>query len=93
LLRRHRPILYFECQALSLARQGETPEAVWSELDRAGYRTFARQDDGFVVVTGLRPGVVNYLGIPDLPTTVGERFDHAALVAAVETWSARPAGA
>ena len=66
LLGRDRPILYFECQAGSLARQGETPEGVWGELEDAGYRIFGNYGRGFVPMQGIEPGIVNYLAIPDL---------------------------
>lgn len=90
LLRRYRPILYFECQTVSLSRQGETAEGVWGELKRAGYEIFANRAGRFVPMPRVDTEVVNYLGIPDLAATdaVGP-LDVAAILAILDVWAAR----
>jgi FkbM family methyltransferase len=90
LLRQHRPILYFECQAASLARQGETPEGVWGELRQAGYQIFGSQAGSFVPMSRADTDVVNYLGIPDLAATDDiPPLDSAAINVILDTWAAR----
>ncbi len=90
LLRLHRPILYFECQAASLARQGETPEDVWAELGRAGYRMFGNRAGRFVPMDGVETEIVNYLGIPDLTAAdAAEPLDATAIDAILDSWAAR----
>jgi FkbM family methyltransferase len=90
LLRRHRPIIYFECQAGPLARQGQTPEEVWRELVQAGYRLFASGVAGLVPMHAVNPQVVNYLGIPDTDGPEREEpLDAAATGAMLDAWAAR----
>lgn len=90
LLRRYRPILYFECQAASLARQGETPAGVWRELARAGYQIFGNRAGRFVPMPRVETEIVNYLGIPDLAATkAAEPLDAAAIGAILDARAAR----
>jgi FkbM family methyltransferase len=90
LLRRHRPILYFECQTASLARQGETPEGVWADLGKAGYHMFGNRAGRFVRLPGVDVEIVNYLGIPDLAATdLVDLLDATALDRTLHAWAAR----
>jgi FkbM family methyltransferase len=90
LLARHTPVVYFECQASSAARQGETPQGVWRELERAGYRIFATSSAGFVRVAQVQPDVANYLAIPGENEVEGDQpLDAAALIAIVGRWASR----
>lgn len=66
LLRTSRPIVYFECQAASLARQDETPEDVWADLRELGYAMFANRSGRFEPMSAVDASIVNYLAIPDL---------------------------
>jgi len=99
LLGRHRPVIYFECQSASAARQGETPRGVWDELERAGYQVFAKLPAGFVRVAQVHPDVANYLAIPDLPVRRPDELDDnlpmdaAALIAILDSWATRAAKA
>lgn len=89
LLKRHRPILYFECQAASLTRQGETAEGVWAELGEAGYRMFANRAGRFVRLPAVDPAIVNYLGIPDLGGSEVDALDAPRLDAILDAWATR----
>lgn len=86
LLRRHRPILYFECQTTSLARHGATPAQVWDELRRSGYQIFANRSGRFEPVPAVDASTANYLAIPDLG---GDEPVEAPLDAIVAAWAAR----
>jgi FkbM family methyltransferase len=87
LLRDLRPILYFECQASSLARQGETPEGVWDELRSAGYRMYGNRAGRFVPTSTVDASIVNYLAIPDLSEP--EPLDGTTMDAILGVWAAR----
>jgi FkbM family methyltransferase len=87
LLRDHRPIIYFECQATSLARHGETPEGVWGILRQSGYRFYANRIGRFEPVTEVDPSVVNYLAIPD----PDRASDAVTMETALDAW-ATPTG-
>lgn len=88
LLKRHRPVIYFECQTALLARHGETPEGVWQGLGRAGYRIFAIRAGAFVPMLGVEPDIVNYLCIPDVATSDGtEPLDVTALGKVLDAWA------
>ncbi len=90
LLRRHRPVIYFECQTRSAARQGETPEGVWDELGQAGYRIFANGAGRFVPVDRIQPEAANYLAIPGLDGVDGDQpLDAAAIIAIIDRWATR----
>lgn len=94
LLRRHRPVIYFECQTRAAARQGETPEGVWDELGQAGYRIFANVGGRFVPVDQVQPEVANYLAIPGLGGCDGDQpLDPAAIIAIIDRWATRGVGA
>jgi hypothetical protein len=87
LLRRYRPVIYFECQAALLARQNETAEGVWRELG-AGYRVLGNRSGEFVPVAGLEGDIVNYLAVPDGGPAQGSgEFDAAALSASIDRWA------
>lgn len=90
LLKRHRPVIYFECQGPLLARHGETPESVWQGLGRAGYRIFAIRAGAFVPMPGVEPDIVNYLCIPDGGTSDStETLDITALCTVLDAWALR----
>lgn len=93
-LRRHRPVIYFECEAHSTARQGETPEGVWSAFGEAGYWIFANLEGWFVQVDRIQAGVVNYIAIPALNEFVNDQpLSVAAMIAVIGRWAdfeARP---
>ena len=94
LLRRHRPVIYFECQVESLARQGETPDGIWDQLEGAGYHVLANRAGTFVPMSGVDGEVVNYLAVPDL--TGADRqgpLERASIEARLDTWAARTAEA
>ncbi len=98
LLKRHRPVIYLECQASLLARLGGSPDAVWRDLQRAGYRIFAIRAGLFVSMSGVDPGIVNYLCIPEVgPSNSTDPSDVAALGTALDAWAwhtrARPRSA
>ena len=85
LLRNHRPIVYFECQASSLARQGETPESVWAIFREARYRIFANQSGRFQPVTAVVASIVNYLAIPD--DQAAGSFDEMSIGPLLDAWA------
>jgi FkbM family methyltransferase len=87
LLRTRRPILYFECQAASLARQGETPERVWDDLRLAGYRMYANRAGRFEPTPAVDASVVNYLAIPERPSE--EFIDARSMDSLLDDWAAR----
>jgi FkbM family methyltransferase len=88
LVRRHLPVIYLECQSASLARQGETPETVWAELGRAGYRLFGVSGGRFTAMPDADPGIVNYLAIPDLDDTIADGpLDAAAATRIIDAWA------
>ena len=88
LLKRHRPIIYLECQASLLARIGGSPDDVWADLRRAGYRIFAIRGGMFVSMSGVDPGIVNYLCIPDVgPSDSTELVDLAAFGTVLDAWA------
>jgi FkbM family methyltransferase len=87
LLRAEHPIVYFECQASSLARQGETPDGVWADLRHVGYRMYADRSGRFEPVSAADPTVVNYLAIPGLP--VDAVFDASSMAGILDDWAAR----
>jgi FkbM family methyltransferase len=91
LLERYRPIVYLECQAVSLARQGETPADLWNLLEHAGYRLFGSREGQLVPMRQAETEVANYLALPDMPTSdADEPFDRAALDAIIRSWAVRP---
>jgi FkbM family methyltransferase len=87
LLRSHRPIIYFECQATSLARQGETPDAVWTDLRQAGYRMFGDRSGRLEAMSTVDASIVNYLAIPDLPGDAP--LDATTLETVLDAWALR----
>jgi FkbM family methyltransferase len=90
LLRRHRPVIYFESETRTAIRQGETPERVWDELGQAGYRIFANASGRFVSVDRIVPEVANYLAIPGSGEVEGQQsLDAAALIAIIDSWAIR----
>ena len=88
LLQRHRPILYFECQAESLARRMETPESIWGDLGRAGYRMFAIRAGRLVLMSGAEPEIINYFAIPDIGFDLPEPLE-TAVEAMLNAWAER----
>lgn len=94
LLARHRPVIYFECQASSAERQGETPETVWAELERAGYGVLANREGRFVRVDRVQSDVPNYLAIPGLSSLdVNRSIDAAEVTAILDDWATGGPGA
>jgi len=89
LLKEHRPIVYLECQAASLARQGESSDAVWAELERHGYRLFANRSGSFVPTGTALDGVVNYLAVADWTSAGDGALDLIMLDAVVDRWATR----
>jgi FkbM family methyltransferase len=90
LLRRYRPIIYFECQVASLARQGQTADEVWDELAQAGYGLFASAAGELVPMHAVDDRVVNYFGIPDLDGLGKDKpLDAVAIGAILNAWAAR----
>jgi FkbM family methyltransferase len=90
LMSRHQPVIYFECQTPLLARQNETPEDVWNELGRAGYRIFANQGSQFVVVDRIQPDAANYLAIPTVDVVDSELpLNAVAIIAIIGRWAIR----
>jgi FkbM family methyltransferase len=88
-LRRYRPVVYFECERAALVRQGDSAEAVWAELARAGYATYAQVNGRFVPVRGVDPRVSNYLALPVLPGRDDRvSLDRTALGAVLDAWAA-----
>ncbi len=87
LLRTKGPIVYFECQVASLARQGETPDAVWADLLHAGYRMYANRSGRFEPVSAADPTIVNYLAIPELP--VDAVVDTTSMTGILDDWASR----
>ncbi len=88
LLRRHHPVIYFECQANSAARTGETPGTVWDELQQAGYDVLANRGGRFTRVDRAQPDVPNYLAIPGYGD--GDRtrsMDAAEVIAVLDHWA------
>jgi len=88
LLERHRPMLYFECQAASLARQGETPESIWGDLGRAGYRMFGVRAGRLVPMSEATGEIINYFAIPDVGADLPEPLD-TAVEAMLNAWAER----
>jgi FkbM family methyltransferase len=94
LLRRHRPVIYFECQARLAARQGETPEGVWDESGQPVSRIFAKGRGRFVPVDRVQPEVANYLAIPGFDEVDGDQpLDVSAIIAIIDRWATRGAEA
>ena len=94
LLRRHQPIIYFECQAESAERQGETPQQVWDKLHRAGYRIFANASGKFVQVDRIQSQLTNYLAVPAVDSRGAEgSMDADAVIAVIDRWATRTAEA
>ena len=85
-----RPIIYFECQATSLARHGETPEDVWADLRQAGYRIYANRSGRFGAMAAADASVVNYLAIPDL--LGDEPLDARTTESVLNAWASRTSG-
>lgn len=88
LLKRHRPVIYVECQAALLARHGESPEGIWQSLGREGYRIFAIRAGEIVPMPGIEPDIVNYLCIPGAgPSDSTEPLDMTALGTTLDAWA------
>jgi len=90
LLEHARPIIYFECQESSLARQGETASDVWQALVRSGYCILAQRAGHLVAMDGVDESIVNYLAVPDLPRPAGElTVGGVELAAILDAWATR----
>jgi Methyltransferase FkbM domain len=88
LLRHHRPVIYFECQVGTAARQGEASDRVWVLLEQAGYRIWANQGCQFIPVDRMQPQIVNYLAVPDWSEFDRTRpLDAAAVIAIIDRWA------
>jgi FkbM family methyltransferase len=90
LLRHHRPVVYFECQTHSAARQGETPDGVWDELGKVGYQIFGNRASRFISVGSIQPDIANYLAIPRIDDfEENQPLDALAIIAIIERWATR----
>lgn len=90
-IRAHRPVIYFECQASTLERQGDRPDELWSLLVDAGYRLYANRVGRFARARRVDDDVVNYLAIPIAAWDNNDGdddgdLDERALAKGVEAW-------
>jgi FkbM family methyltransferase len=85
-----RPIIYFECQEASFARQGESASDLWRSLEQIGYCILAQRDGGLVAIGAVDESIVNYLAIPDVPRPKGElTVGGIELTAILDEWAIR----